>query len=73
VYRSGDLCPTPINVMLAVVISFHPCRIMERSQLHVFTVTGTVQSLNFGCKKFMFLTFNLKLYILNYSVNERAE
>jgi hypothetical protein len=44
---------------------------MEGSKVRVFTVTGTVQSLTLGCKKFMFLTFNLELFNINYSIQER--
>jgi len=68
VYRSGDLCPTPINVILAVVMSQNPCRVLDGGQLSVLTETGTVQSLTFGYKIFMLLNFNFELFNINYSI-----
>lgn len=67
-YRSGDLRPTPINAIVRVVMSQHPCRFMDGYQLRVLTETGTVQSLNFGCKKFILLNFNLELFNIIYII-----
>jgi hypothetical protein len=41
---------------------------MDDSQLRVLPETGTVQTLNFGCKKFMLLSFNLELFNINYNI-----
>jgi hypothetical protein len=41
---------------------------MDDSQLRVWTETGTVQSLTFGCKKLMLVSFNLELFNMNYGI-----
>jgi len=61
------LCPTTINVKMAAVMSQHSCQIMDGGELRVLTETGTIQSLNCGCKKPMLLSFNLELFNTIYS------
>jgi hypothetical protein len=67
VYRSNDLCLTTINVKMAVVMSQHSCRVMDGGELRVLSETGTVESLNCGCKEPMLPSFNLELFNIIYS------